>query len=275
MQHGGYLLNDRILRNEKTVLACSTWGSDLVLYGKLHSHKQKLQKILARTDFLLTERDIDVQIAQELGFVGKTVSPSYVTVGTEDLKVQNTLPSRRKKIVIKGYQDNHGRALNVLQALTLIPNAILDFELVVIAGSESVRVYAEYLRSAKNINIVCAPKMDRSEIMNLFAESRLYIGLGISDGISNTMIESMQNGAFPIQSENSCASKFIDNGVSGYVVDPWDIPKIASLIEVSLRDNKLVDGAVELNLSTLREKYSRSRGIKILDSLYEGILNGR
>jgi glycosyltransferase involved in cell wall biosynthesis len=275
LQHGGYLLNDKILDNQKVVLACSTWGSDLIFYGKLQSHKQRLEKLLSRTDFLLTERQVDLKIAQELGFHGKSISPAYVTVGSDVFEKNWVSPSLRTKIVVKGYQDNHGRALNALQALTLIPNAISDFTVVVISSSEAVRVYVEFLNSIHNMNIVCAPKMSHSEIMNLFAESRLYIGLSMSDGISNTMIESMQNGAFPIQSLNSCAPEFIQHGISGFVVDPWDISEIATLIETSLRDNRLVDNAVELNLATVREKFSREKGLEILESLYNGILNDR
>lgn len=273
LQHGGYLLSDKILNDQKIVLACSTWGSDLIFYGKLPSHTQRLAKLLSRTDFLLTEREEDLKIAKELGFQGKSISPAYATVGSDVLEEHKTLPSLRTKIVVKGYQDNHGRALNALQALTLIPETLSEFAVVVISSSESVRVYAEFLRSTHNINIVCAPKMSHSEIMDLFAESRVYIGLGISDGISNTMIESMQNGSFPIQSVNSCAPEFIHHGISGFIVDPWDIHRIATLIDISLRDDHLVDTAVELNLATLREKYSREKGVDILDSLYKGILN--
>ena len=275
LQHGGYLLSDEVLSNQKMVLACSTWGSDLIFYGKLQTHKKRLEKLLKRTDFLLTEREADLKIAKELGFHGKSISPAYATVGSDVLEKHKTLPSLRTKIVIKGYQDNHGRALNALQALTLIPEILSEFAVVVISSSESVRVYAEFLRSTHNMNIVCAPKMSHSEIMDLFAESRVYIGLGISDGISNTMIESMQNGSFPIQSVNSCAPEFIHHGISGFIVDPWDIHKVATLIEISLRDDHLVDTAVELNLATLREKYSREKGVDILDSLYKGILNDR
>ncbi len=275
LQHGGYLLSDEILGDQKIVLACSTWGSDLIFYGKLPSHTQELERLLSRTDFLLTEREEDLNIAQELGFQGKSISPAYVTVGSDVYEKHKTLPSQRSKIIIKGYQDNHGRALNALQALTLIPEVLSGFTVVVISSSESVRVYAEFLCSTLNINIVCAPKMSYSGIMNLFAESRVYVGLGISDGISNTMIESMQNGCFPIQSVNSCAPEFINHGISGFVVDPWDIHKIATLIDISLRDDHLVDTAVELNRATLREKYSREKGVDILDSLYKGILNDR
>jgi glycosyltransferase involved in cell wall biosynthesis len=131
----------------------------------------------------------------------------------------------------------------------------------------------EFMKNVFQINIVCAPKLNREEIFQLFKESRIYIGLGISDGISNTMIESMQTGAFPIQSVNSCAPEFIQDGISGFIVDPWDISRLTSHIKRSLTDNQLVDNAVRLNLHTLREKYSKKRGLKVLDELYQGILD--
>jgi glycosyltransferase involved in cell wall biosynthesis len=254
-------------------ILCSTWGSDLVLYGKLQSHKEKLTRLLKRTDFLLTERSIDLEIAHELGFNGIAITPSYATIGAEDFEESVLPPSERKKILVKGYQDNHGRALNVLQALTLIRENLASYEVVVISASESVQVMVEFMKNVFQINIVCAPKLNREEIFQLFKESRIYIGLGISDGISNTMIESMQTGAFPIQSVNSCAPEFIQDGISGFIVDPWDISRLTSHIKRSLTDNQLVDNAVRLNLHTLREKYSKKRGLKVLDELYQGILD--
>jgi glycosyltransferase involved in cell wall biosynthesis len=272
LQHGGYLLDKRILEIRKMKILCSTWGSDLVLYGKLQSHKEKLTRLLKRTDFLLTERSIDLEIAHELGFNGIAITPSYATIGAEDFEESVLPPSERNKILVKGYQDNHGRALNVLEALTLIRENLASFEVVVISASESVQVMVEFMKNVFQINIVCAPKLNREEIFQLFKESRIYIGLGISDGISNTMIESMQTGAFPIQSVNSCAPEFIQDGISGFIVDPWDISRLSSHIKRSLTDNQLVDNAVRLNLHTLREKYSKKRGLKVLDELYQGIL---
>jgi glycosyltransferase involved in cell wall biosynthesis len=273
LQHGGYLLDENILRMRKLKILCSTWGSDLVLYGKLETHREKLANVLKRIDFLLTERNIELGIAADLGFKGIAISPSYVTIGAEDFEESGLPPSKRKKIVIKGYQDNHGRALNVLQALTTIKESLEPFEVVVISASESVQVMVECMKSDFHINIVCAPKLNRTEIYRLFKESRVYVGLAISDGISNTMIESMQTGAFPIQSVNSCAPEFIQDGISGFIVDPWDIATLASHIKRSLTDDQLVDNAVLLNLQSLREKYSRKDGLKKLQDLYQGILD--
>jgi hypothetical protein len=67
LQHGGYMYNSKIFksaskRNYKVI--CSSWGSDLILYGKLASHESPLKQLLSNTDVLTAEREIEVEIAK-------------------------------------------------------------------------------------------------------------------------------------------------------------------------------------------------------------------
>ena len=273
IQHGGYMLNENLLKKKLPKIVISTWGSDLVLYGMLESHKPKIRRLLERADGLLAERLIDLDIASSLGFNGIGVAPSFVTIGVLNPAINPVAASQRRKIVIKGYQDNHGRALNALQAIYSIESELIDFEIVVISASESVRVFSEFLRSTTCLNIICAPKMSKTEIATLFTQARIYIGLSISDGISNTMVESMEAGAFPIQSINSSAPEFIIHGKSGFVVDPWDIQGIAEFIKQSLINHKLVDSAMELNNEILKNKFNKSDGLVTINNLYGKLLN--
>ena len=124
LQHGGYIYNSkffRFVKKRKYKVICSSWGSDLIFYGKLASHELSLRHLLSKTDVLTAEREVEIEIARTLNYSNLFLAPLYNTIGARiEPKMLSSKPSERKIILIKGYQDNHGRALNALAALTMI-----------------------------------------------------------------------------------------------------------------------------------------------------------
>jgi glycosyltransferase involved in cell wall biosynthesis len=269
IQHGGYIFdrNSLFISPVKRVI-CSSWGSDLILYGKLSSHERRLTEFLSSVDILLTERLEEFDIASQLGFKGKFISPAYTSIGFEFEQKEMIPPSIRKTIVVKGYQDNHGRALNVLSALERAESDLLKFEIRVVSASREVEIEVERLRILHGWDIECLPKLNQEEMHKLLSCSRLYLGLSISDGLSTMMVEAMRFGAFPIQSANSGAPTFLLHGKSGFIVDPWDLSSISQCIDVALTNNSLVDLAVEINQDCLKDKFNLEVGLNLLKSIY-------
>ncbi len=64
------------------------------------------------------------------------------------------------------------------------------------------------------------------------------------------MLESIALGAFPIQSDTSCADEWIIDGKSGFIVPPEDPEMIASALRKAISDDYLVDNAAEINETT-------------------------
>ena len=105
--------------------------------------------------------------------------------------------------------------------------------------------------------------------MEYFKEARVYLGLAISDGLSTSMVEAMSFGVFPIQSQNSSAPKFLTNGVTGGVVDPWNIQEVVSILKNALTSDELVDQAAISNARIIADKYSWSVGLDKLAEVYD------
>jgi glycosyltransferase involved in cell wall biosynthesis len=269
IQHGGYLFQRKKTRFYpiKKVI-CSSWGSDLILYGKLPSHQNKIIDLLRTVDLLTSERVEEFEIASNLGFKGRFISPVYTAIGIEANPVQFEAPSKRKMILVKGYQDNHGRALNALRALELVKSDLKNFEINVVSASPAVEIEVERMRFENGWEIKCVPKQNQREIHNLLRHSRVYIGLSISDGLSTMMVEAMQFGAFPIQSLNSGAPSFLLHGTSGFIVDPWDLSAITQSIDAAISNDELVDSAVMVNRDLLKRKFDLGHGLEVLKNLY-------
>ena len=254
-----------------TFTSCSSWGSDLILYGRLPSHKNKLTKLLREADVLSAERIEEFEIASHLGFKGNFISPVYTAIGLEADPVQIEAPSKRRMILIKGYQDNHGRALNALRALELMKSDLKKFEIRVVSASQAVEIEVERMRFDNGWDIKCVPKQNQSEIHNLLRQSRVYLGLSISDGLSTMMVEAMQFGVFPIQSVNSGAPEFLLHGTSGFIVDPWDLLAISQSVDTAITNDELVDSAVAINHDQLKNKFDLGNGLEVLKNLYSDL----
>jgi glycosyltransferase involved in cell wall biosynthesis len=273
LQHGGYIYNTKIFksaskRNYKVI--CSTWGSDLIFYGKLAAHELPLKKLLSNTDVLTAERVDDQKVAQKLNYSSIFFAPLYITVGAEvESKVLLSKPSDRNMILIKGYQDNHGRALNALAALTLIEEHLKGYKIGVFSASTSVALQVDYLQNNSPLDIEIIKRTSNIEIRKYFSQSRVYIGLAISDGLSTSMVEAMEQGTFPIQSKNSAAELFIKNGSTGYIVDPWDIIGVAKCIQKAVKDDQMVDAAAVENTKILEAKYNYESGLIQIKELYK------
>jgi glycosyltransferase involved in cell wall biosynthesis len=275
IQHGAYIYN-YIHNYRRTHLESryiiSTWGSDLYLYHNLEIHKKKIQECLKWADIITAERKLEKEIVEKFDFNGEFIAPIYITVGqSQNSKPKITLPSLRKTVIIKGYQDQAGRALNVLNALAGMSDVLRDFEILVFSASDSILAQVELIKSEYGLKIAIVNRIPHSELQNIFRRSRLYIGMSISDGLSTSMVEAMAAGTFPIQSPNSAAGDFIEDKKSGFIVDPWNIGGLREAIRMALTDNNLVDDAVGVNLAKLASHYSYSVGVNKIKSLYSGL----
>lgn len=271
-QHGAYLYNSiaKHPRNKfRGKLILSTWGSDLIVYGKVKSHSIEVKQTLSWVELLTSEREEDFEIAIANGFQGKFLAPIYITVGNKKQELNLKQTSKRDLILIKGYQDTHGRALNALKSIERL-HSMMDlnpFKIRVFSASESVRLQAELLNDEIDIEVL--PRMSKSDLMEYFKEARVYLGLAISDGLSTSMVEAMIYGAFPIQSQNSAAPQLLVNGLSGGVVDPWSIQEVTNLLKIALTNDDLVDQAAISNSQIIADKYSWDIGLSKLAEVYE------
>jgi len=249
----------------------STWGSDLIAYGKIENHLPKIRQVMSWVGLLTAERSVDEQIAIANGFTGKFLAPIYITIGNRNLSCDLKKPSERSIVVVKGYQDAHGRALNALASIELLAHQmeLTNFRFKVFSASKSVKKKSKQLRKRLGINIDVLPRMPKTKLMAYFGEARAYLGLALSDGLSTSMVEAMSYGAFPIQSENSAAPEFLVNKVTGGVVDPEDIQEVSNLLRMALLDDELVDQAALSNAELLKIKYNWETGVTQMAEIYE------
>lgn len=259
-QHAGYLTMEARgrLRGRIPPWIAGNWGSDIYLFGRLPAHAPRIRAILEACDYYTCECERDVRLALDMGLKG-TPLPVLPNAGGFDLELADRLrtpgsTSRRRIIILKGYQTWAGRALVGLNAIELCAAELREYRVVIPLASGDVSLAAELVAQRTGLNIELLPACSHEDMLRLYGSARIYLGLSISDAISQSMLEAIVMGAFPIQSCTACADEWLVDGSNGMIVPPEDPHAVALALRKALSDDGLVDMAAEHNARLARER---------------------
>jgi glycosyltransferase involved in cell wall biosynthesis len=256
-QHCGY----NVLRAKEIVgqafppWLATNWGSDIYYYRQFDDHRRQISRLLRNIDFYSCECERDVALARELG-MDAHVLPVMPNTGGLDLAAlepvrRRSIPSKRRLVMVKGYQHFAGRALVALDAIERCCEALQGFKIIVFSASAETTKRVDELKKYNQLDIDILPYANHETMLNLFGDARVYLGVSISDAISTSMLEAMATGAFPIQTNTSCCDEWIEDGEEGFVIPPDDVGFIADRLARALLDDALVDSAAERNWQTV------------------------
>lgn len=265
LQHGGYITSRALDRlSGKPPFIATNWGSDIFWFQRYPAHLKRLRHLLSQADFYSAECQRDVDLAVSYGFAGHSfpVFPNTGGFPQDALHRSTSAPSSRTTIAVKGYQSFVGRASIALAALEQVKDLLSGYRIVIFSANFKTQRLAASLANRTGLDITCHQKksLSHSTMMDIFASARTYIGVSLSDGISTSLLESMVNGSFPIQTNTSCASEWITDGLSGFTVDPGDPVSIAESLRRALTDDALVDAAAQLNSTTTKTRLDERVG---------------
>lgn len=272
----GYLVLEarKILKGKFPKWIATNWGSDIYLFARLEQHKLKVTEVLQSCDFYSCECQRDICLAKDHGLgIKSKILPVFPNTGGFNLgKVKKLRQpgkvSSRKLIMLKGYQNMFGRVLFGLKALEKCADLLRGYKIAIYSTTPGagVEVAVELFTHRTGIPTEIIPLYTSHEkILKHHGRARIYLGLSISDAISTSLLESMVMGAFPIQSNTSCADEWIKNGKTGILVPPEDPAIIEMAIRNALTDDKLVDEAAKINWKTaivrLDEKILKKKAV--------------
>ena len=238
----------------------SAWGNDIYAFKNQSLKIQEIKKTLKRIDYMFADCKRDYQLAANLGFKGKYLG-TFPTGGGYDFDLYDSfIRDFRKTIIIKGYQHEYGRAINILKGLLEVRSDILSrFQIVVFGASKSVLNYVSEEKSFEKLNLTIFERTNREVVLDLMGQSIIYIGNSISDGMPNTVLEAIIMGVFPIQTNPGGATEeIIEHGKNGLLIqDPNDVLEIAHLIEYAIENLELLKKGIAYNLKYIKPRLER------------------
>ena len=250
----------------------SCWGNDLYYYQQFSTHLKKIKQVLQRVDFLHTDCNRDFILAKKIGFLRKHVGviPGGMGYKLAELEKYKLPVEERKIILVKGYENEFGRGLNIIKALQQLK---LDYEIIVFGSHINVINYI--IANKLDFKVFDRHGLSHQELMELMGKSILYLGNSISDGMPNTLLEAIIMGAFPIQSNPGNASaEIVVAGKNGFLIEnPNDEKAIATLILKILQDPELLQKAFDVNQKIAKERLDYTVNQQKILALYQQIEN--
>jgi glycosyltransferase involved in cell wall biosynthesis len=221
------------------------------------------------------ECERDVEIARNLGFVGRLFPPFPVTGGYEiaDGPKNNlkTKTSARRVILVKGHTRFVGRGTQALHALKELSDQLAGYQIIVYSADPKAKKLANLFakQTGLPIKVFGRGQIAHQDLLEMFKSARIYVGISLSDGISVSLQEAMVCGAFPIQTDTSCAGEWVVNEKSGFIVSPNDHKGLVTAIRTALENDDLVDAAAEINYEVARERLDRSKVLAVSNNFYD------
>jgi glycosyltransferase involved in cell wall biosynthesis len=111
-------------------------------------------------------------------------------------------------------------------------------------------------------------KLSILDMYEKFSNAKIYIGASKSDGISTSFLEALVLGAYPIQTNTSCGSEWVDKGFNAHLVETSTEAIIEALLEVSRLSNL---EEMRINNKVLAEKFLSYDSIKQESLLFYGL----
>jgi len=221
LQNAGYVSLRALSKHKPQGLRfiATNWGSDIFWFQRFPEHRAKLEALLKLADAYSAECHRDVALAIELGFTGEAlpVIPNAGGFSKADLSLPLLPPDKRKTIALKGYHGWVGRAKVSLEAVRELAEELGQYQFVVYSANRSVIKLAKQVAKETGLDITAHAKgsLSHQQVLELFAKSKIYVGLSESDGISTSMLEAMAMGAIPVQTSTACCDEwFQDSGVA-------------------------------------------------------------
>jgi hypothetical protein len=155
----------------------------------------------------------------------------------------------RKNIVIKTYGGTFGRGELSIIAVGRILEEFHSFTAFFYSVTddllEKVKAIVQEFPERVQFTHQSAPIASEA-LATIFQNSRAYIGCSVSDGISTSFLESLVSGAYPIQTNSSCASEWVTSGAVASVI-PLDLEILTKELRRALSDDELVNRAQKTN----------------------------
>jgi hypothetical protein len=244
IQGAGYLyasLHKSIL--DQNTLILTNYGSDIIYYKDFPNHKVKIGSLLSIAKLYSAECQRDYELALTLGFEGKFL-PCIPNAGgfTKDIFDLNVAHSNsRNLIVAKCYGGIFGLGKLVIQALNyflidkpqiqVIVHSVTD-DLIKVAD-DLMKKYPQQVRV-----FTVKTKIPRNTLLGYVSNAKIYVGASRSDGISTSFLEAICLGAYPIQTNSSCANEWLNLGFVGSLVDS-DAQSILNALNTAFFDERL------------------------------------
>ena len=273
IQGAGYLyasLPKTIL--DRNTLILTNYGSDIFYFRNFPDHRIKIRSVLSIAKLYSAECQRDYEMALSMGFVGKFL-PCIPNAGgfTDYIFGLNVIPSEERNLIVaKCYGGIFGLGDIIIEALNIFLVDKPEVKIIIHSVTDDLLEKAvKFMRQFPNqVRIfTIRQKIQRSELLEYISHAKIYVGASKSDGISTSFLEAVCLGAYPIQTNSSCANEWLNLGFAGSLVDQ-NMLEISNVLNSIYFDSDLNSKRL-LNLNMSKEHLNFNSVKRLALEFYE------
>jgi glycosyl transferase family 1 len=251
-------------------------GSDLALTRHEPEVAEVMRQVLGACDQVITDNKMNYAYLEELGVPPQKLCPLCPLPGTGGVAVEALSqglqpPSKRQRLILwpKAYESPWSKALPVLEALRLAWPEIAPCELHLLVAGPEVRAWAQTLPAEIRQGLHFHERIEREEVFELMARSRVMLAPSLVDGVPNTLYEAMAAGAFPILSPLETIQTLVSEPENVLFAKNLYPEELAGALTRAMNQDGLVDKAAEVNLALVKKVADRAEIAPKLAAYYQ------
>lgn len=252
-------------------------GPDIWMNRHLPELASGIREVLSACDALLCDNAVNVELAPQLGLPADRLAPIGLVPSTGGVDVdalsaarERAAPARRRLVFWpKAYECPQSKALPVFEAIRLAWDRIQPCTIHMTAALPETRMWFETLPERVRAGCRIEERVPREKALALMGDARVMLAPSLSDGIPNTLWESMATGALPLVSPIPPLTPFLEAGRHALFARNLYPDELAAALVRAMEDDALVDRAASENLSVVREWADRKRIAPRLVAYYE------
>ncbi|MEP6740888.1 MAG: glycosyltransferase family 4 protein [bacterium] len=260
-----YQALSRIPKAQRPKWIVSSWGSDLNLGIHEPEQVQQIEGVLRHCDGFFSDCRRDIRQALDHGLSPDKVAiydGIPVTGGMLPSLVQqsSSLKSSGRKLIIvpKAYEETANKTLSVLEALRMVEEVTVGYEIHLFMCSYDVRIWLRTLPESLRQRCHCHGTIPNAELVEMLKRARVMIAPSLSDGTPITMLEAMACGALPLMSPLESIREWIDDGRNGLLAHALYPDQLARALRRALTDDEFCDSAAKINRQIITERANRN-----------------
>ena len=267
IQHAGYLVSNITGSSRRRIL--TNWGSDIYFFQHRPEHIEKIKRSLEWATDYSAECARDYELAEQFGFRGRNL-PRIPNAGGFEAFASQSKCSERNLILVKSYGGVFGAGKIAIDSIRLFLEEGHKFEIYFYSVTQDLLSDIQSL-AQKYPSVIRYSTLEKSiphdELIKLFNHSRIYLGCSYSDGLSTSFLQALCTGAFPIQTNTSCAGELLSEGAAGKIVAA-DKAEILSAIKEIIYNDDALDNAQAQNIEYSKIRLNSIEISKLAQTFY-------